>query len=138
MKAPRLLRIASVLSFIHAVLHTFGGLLKAPSHGPQEIAVLNTMKSFQFDFMGSRRTYWDFYLGFGLFVTLALLVEAVLLWQLASLVASEPTRARPLIASLFAAFVGAIVLSWGFFFVAPLITSLIAMAYTVSKRATLA
>jgi len=32
--------------------------------------------------MGSMRSYWDFFFGYGLFVTIFLLAVAVLLWQL--------------------------------------------------------
>ena len=138
MKPPILLRSASILTFIHAGLHTFGGLLSAPSHGPEEITVLNAMKSFRFEFMGSPRTYWDFYFGFGLFLTVSLLLQAVLLWQLASLTKSDPDKARPFIAALLIAFIAAVVLSWRFFFIAPLVTEaliaiLIGLAYVLTR-----
>jgi hypothetical protein len=133
-----LLRAASALTLVHAVLHTLGGLLKAPTHGGAEIAVLNTMQGFQFDFMGSLRSYWDFYLGFGLFVTLGLVLQAVLLWQLAPLARKEPQLARPFLATLLASFIVMMVLSWRYFFVAPLvfegvIASLIASAYVLAR-----
>jgi hypothetical protein len=138
MKPRILLRSAAILTLIHAVLHTFGGLLSEPSHGPEEIAVLNTMKSLQFDFMGSPRTYWDFYFGFGLFLTVSLLLQAVLLWQLASLAKSDPAKASPFIAALLVAFIAAVVLSWRFFFIAPLVMEviiaiLIGLAYVLTK-----
>lgn len=120
-----LLRAASVLTFIHAVLHTVGGLLKPPAHGAQEIAVLDAMKNHAFDFMGSTRSYWDFYLGFGLFVSLGLVVQAVLLWQLAPLARKAPQVARPLLVTLLASFAGMMVLAWRYFFVAPLATEAI-------------
>jgi hypothetical protein len=139
MKTTVLLRSASILTFVHAVLHTMGGLLSAPEHGQDEINVLNTMKAFQFDFMGSMRSYWDFYLGFGLNVTLFLLLAAVLLWQVASLARSEPDKARPFMLTLFAAFIAMMVLSWRFFFIAPLVVEgmiavLIGSAYFLSRR----
>jgi hypothetical protein len=139
MKSTTLLRIAAVLTLIHAVLHTVGGLLSAPDHGAEEINVLNTMKSFQFDFMGSMRSYWDFYLGFGLIVTLFLLVETVLLWQVASLAKSDPGKARPFMLTLLAAFIATMILSWRYFFIAPLVVEgvialLIGLAYVLSRR----
>lgn len=138
MKAPILLRVASVLTLIHAVLHTVGGLLSAPTHGPAETAVLDAMKASRFDFMGSPRSYWDFYMGFGLFLTLSLLLQSVLLWQLAVLAVSDPSKARPFMVSLLLAFIAAIGLSWKFFFVAPLamealIATLIALAHMTSR-----
>jgi hypothetical protein len=96
------------------------------------------MKSSKFDFMGSLRSYWDLYLGLGLVVSVSLLLQAVLLWQLASLAKADPVKARPFMASLLLAFIAAVVLSWRFFFIAPLVTEaliaiLIALAY-VSAR----
>jgi hypothetical protein len=139
MKSSILLRIASVLTLIHAVLHTVGGLFSPPGHGPNEITVLNTMKAFQFDFVGSMRSYWDFYFGFGLIVTLFLLLDAVLLWQLASLAKSDAATARPFMLTLLAAFVAMTVLSWRYFFIAPLLVEgviavLIGAAYALTLR----
>jgi hypothetical protein len=138
LKDIALLRAASALTFVHAVLHTVGGLLKSPAHGEQEIAVLNTMKSFTFDFMGSMRSYWDFYFGFGLFVALGLVLQAVLLWQLAPLARKAPHIARPLLLTLLASFVVMLLLSWRYFFVAPLATEalvavLIAWAWLLTR-----
>jgi len=140
MKPHVLLRAASVLTFVHAALHTFGGLLRAPMHGPREVELLNAMKAFQFDAMGSLRTYWDFYMGFGLFVSIGLVLQAVLMWQLASLVKVDPSKARPLIASLCLAFIAIAVLSWAYFFIAPLATELLiavllGVAYVLARPA---
>ena len=139
MKSTIALRIAAVLTLIHAVLHTVGGLFSPPEHGSDEVNVLNTMKAFQFDFMGSMRSYWDFYFGFGLIVTLFLLFEAVLLWQLASLAKSDAGRARPFMLTLLGAFLAMMVLSWLYFFIAPLVVEaliaiLIGLAYLFSRQ----
>jgi hypothetical protein len=135
-----LLRAAAALTFVHAVFHTVGGLLKPPAHGAQEIAVLDAMKGFTFDFMGSMRSYWDFYFGFGLFVTLGLVLQAILLWQLAPLAGKAPHVARPLLRTLLASFAVMMLLSWRYFFVAPLATEaliavLIALACVPTRRA---
>jgi hypothetical protein len=140
MRPAILLKVAAGLAVIHAALHTFGGLLAAPSHGAAEIAVLDSMRSASFDFMGSQRSYWDFYMGFGLFLTVGLLVQGALLWQLAALAGSDPQRARPFMATLIFGFVAAAVLSWRFFFIAPLVTEalialLVASAHVLSRPA---
>lgn len=139
MRPPILLRAASVLTLIHAVLHSYG-LLSAPSPGQEEAALLDAMQSFKFDAMGSPRTYWDFYLGFGLFLTVNLILLAVILWQLATLAKSEPAKARPFMGLLCIAFVAFMVLSWLYFFVAPLaieavIALLVGLAYVSSRQA---
>jgi hypothetical protein len=56
MKAVIFLRIASVLTFIHAVLHTIGGVFGTPGPGAQQAAVA-AMKANQFPLMGFTRNY---------------------------------------------------------------------------------
>jgi hypothetical protein len=79
MKPQTLLRTASVLTLAHAILNSFAGLLSGTSKNQDEMSLLKAMKALQFDAMGSLRTYWDFYFGFGQFLTVNLLLIAVLL-----------------------------------------------------------
>ena len=50
------LRIAAVLTFIHAVLHTIGGVFGQVGPGPATIAA-TAMRSNQFLAMGNMRSY---------------------------------------------------------------------------------
>jgi hypothetical protein len=123
----------------HALLNSFAGLLSGTSKNQSEISVLNAMKALHFDAMGSLRTYWDFYFGFGLFLTVTLLLLAVLLWQLASLVKTEPATARPFIGVLCIAYLVFAMLSWLYFFIAPLVVEavialLLGLAYASSRK----
>lgn len=142
MKTHVLLRAASALTLIHALLNTFAGLLSGTSDAQDEAALLNAMKALRFDAMGSMRTYWDFYFGFGLFLTVSLLLLSVLLWQLAALVRADPAKARPFIGSMCIAFLIFAVLSSLYFFVAPLVIEaiialLLGLAYASSRHAML-
>lgn len=97
------------------------------------------MKALHFDAMGSLRTYWDFYFGFGIFLTVNLLLLSALLWQLASLVKSDPSKARPFVGLLCIAFLAFTVLSWQYFFIAPLVIEgivalLLGLAYASLRR----
>jgi hypothetical protein len=67
MKPTMLLRIASIVALLQFAAHTLLLVFGAPTHGPEEIAVVEAMKSHHFDFMGLTRSYWDFYFGYGLF-----------------------------------------------------------------------
>jgi hypothetical protein len=80
--------------------------------------------AFQFDVMGATRTYWHFYIGFGLYITALLLLQAVLLWQLASLVRVDPSRVRPLLGTLSVGGVVGTVVIWTFIFAVPALFSL--------------
>jgi hypothetical protein len=126
MKPALLLRITSILSLLFAVLHTMGG---ADSWSPAgENDVLRAMRSYHFDFGGVSRSYLNLYLGLGYTVSVFLLLQAVLLWQLATIAKVDPARIRPLIASFFVASMACAFLSWKFIFAVPAIFSLIIAA----------
>ena len=139
MKASTWLRIASVLTLIHFAGHTFDGMLSEPRHGVGEIILRQAMKSYRLDVMGRTRSYWDFYYGFGLYASAALLLTAVLMWQLSMMVKTSPEKARPFIATLFIAFVAFAVLDWFYFFTIPLVFTIavalcLGMAFVSAKR----
>jgi hypothetical protein len=96
MKAILLLRIAAVMAFLHGVLHTIGGVFGGAAPGAQATAVA-AMKTNQFDLNGLTRTYWDFFIGYGLFITVSFLVEAVVFWQLAAVAKTDAARTRPIV-----------------------------------------
>jgi hypothetical protein len=65
-----------------------------------------------------------FYQGFGVYVTVLLLLQAVLVWQLASLAHVDARRAGPLVATLsVGSLIGTFVV-WRFIFVVPALFSL--------------
>lgn len=121
MKAALLLRIASVLTFVHALLHTVGGVFGKPEPGAMSAAV-DAMKTYRFHVMGVDRTFWDFHMGEGLFITLSLCLQAVLMWQLAKLVKADPRWARPMIVTFTVAFIISAAVSGKYFFSGPMIT----------------
>ena len=125
MKPATSLRIASVLTFVHCILHTIGGVLAPPSHGAEELAVVANMAAHRFEFMGSMRSYADFMLGYGLFVTIVLLVDAVVFWQLAALARTRPDGLRPVVAVFALGYVAIAIVSGRFFFIAPVVTELL-------------
>jgi hypothetical protein len=119
MKPALLLRIASIITLLFAVGHTIGGTNSWSPVG--ETDVLRAMRSFHFDAGGVSRTYMDFYLGLGFTITVYLLLQTVLLWQLATIANVDPVRIRPMIASLFLASVACAFLSWKFILAVPAI-----------------
>src|SRR3954471_20580404 len=83
MKASTFYRIAAVLLLLFAVGHTFGFHQSDPKWGVDTL--IASMRSTHFDAQGFDRTYWDFYLGAGLSVSVFLLFAAILAWQLGRL-----------------------------------------------------
>ena len=115
-----LLRIASIVFALYTAGHTYGALFKDPSDGgPAKQAVLYGMRTYHENLAGASRSYWDFYMGFGWFVTCALVLFAVLSWQLSTLARTQPSIARPLILTLFVISIPMTVLAYTNFFAAP-------------------
>jgi hypothetical protein len=118
------LRIASALTFIHAVLHTIGGVFGKVDPGPAAIAV-EAMKANQFLLMGNMRSFWDFYRGLGLAATISMTAESILMLQMAALAKSGSRRMRPMMATFLIAYVVLSINSYRYFFLAPVVTELL-------------
>jgi hypothetical protein len=117
------MRIASILSFLFAAGHSFGG---AHSWSPVgETEVLRAMRSFRFDAEGFSRTYWDFYVGFGLIISVYLIVQAIVLWQIAARSKTQPVLVRPIAIVFIAANLASALLSWAFLFATPAVFALL-------------
>ena len=71
-----------MLLLLFAALHTFGFQQVDPTWGVDSL--IGSMRSVHFDMMGSNRTYWDLFVGFGLLFTVFLVFVAVLAWQLSA------------------------------------------------------
>jgi hypothetical protein len=124
MKPVIFLRIASVLTMIHAVLHTIGGVFGGAAPGVQQ-ATVAVMKANEFAVMGVTRSYWDFYMGLGLVVSVFLTMEAVVFWQLGSLAKADALRLRPVLATFLIGYLGAAAVSYRYFFAGPVITEIL-------------
>ncbi len=124
MSTTLFLRIASVLTFIHAALHTIGGVFGGVAPGAMQTAV-SAMKGNEFVAMGVTRTFWDFYMGLGLAVSVFMTVEAVVFWQLGSLAKADALRLRPVLATFLVGFLAMAVVSYKYFFAGPVITEIL-------------
>jgi hypothetical protein len=89
-----LLRALAVVALVQFVGHGTLFVTARPTHGVDEIAVVNAMQSHAFKFAAAPRTYWDMYFGYGLEAAFVCLVEAVLFWQLASVTSTDPSLVR--------------------------------------------
>jgi len=122
-----LLRIASVVFALYTAGHTYGALFKDPSTGgPEKQLVLSAMRTYHENLGGASRSYWDFYKGFGWFVSCALLLFSILCWQLSTLARAQPTIARQLVITLFIISIPMTVLAYTNFFAAPAAFSTVA------------
>ena len=125
MKPSVLLKVASALTFLHALGHTIGCVFGKPKHGAEEIAVLDMMKSHTFDVMGSMKSYWDFFFGYGLDASVTMLVTAIVFWQLGTIVKIGSMAVRPIILVLGLQFLVTAAVAWRYFFIAPAVMEIV-------------
>jgi len=124
MNASLLYRISSVVLVLFALGHTVGFRQVDPHWGAD--TVVSGMRSVRFEVQSFNRTYWEFFTGFGLLVSVFLLFAAVLAWQFGSM-SPERLAAIPVERWSFAlCFVVIACLTWRYFFLAPGILSTLA------------
>ena len=121
MTTSLLLRISAVISLVFALGHSLGGLKRWSPMGENE--VLKAMETVRFDTMGANRSYLDFFMGFGWSLTVAMLLQSVLLWQLASLARTDAAQVRPMIAAFAVATLAGGIIAWQFIFPVPALFS---------------
>jgi len=126
MKSSILYRVASVLLVLFAIGHTVGFTQTTGMVGAD--TVVGLMKSVRFSVQGFQRTYWNFFVGFGLFVTVFLLFSAGLSWALGGTPREVRLQIPAATWGLAICFLGVTILSWCYFFVAPGIFSLLITA----------
>src|SRR5437660_356941 len=119
MKSPLIYRAASILIGLFAAAHTVGFRQSNPKWGVD--GLLASMKSIHFETQGFHRSYWDFFSGFGFFVSIFLVLAALLAWQFGGLSRVELRAWLLMQWALPLCFIGVTVLSWRYFFMAPLL-----------------
>jgi hypothetical protein len=124
MSARILYRISSGLLVLFALGHTVGFRHVDASWNAD--GVVNGMRSVSFDVQGFHRSYWDFFSGFGLFVSVFFVFAAVLAWQFGSM-SRELLSMIPIQRWSFAVcFVLIAALTWRYFFLVPDVLSTLA------------
>ena len=126
MKASIWFKALAVVLAIFTVGHTVG-TRDAITTGPQEAAVIGAMQGYRVPVMGFERTYWEFYRGFSVFISVLLAALMVIAWQLGALSRRSPREALPLATTVLLACVAQAIASFVYFFVAPIILSLAAV-----------
>ena len=110
MSTIALLRTSAVISLLFAAGHSLGGTKHWSPMGDND--VLASMTAVRFDVMGVSRSYLDFYLGFGWTLSVFLLLQSVLLWQLSTLTRSNGVAVRPMIAAFTLANMASTAIAW--------------------------
>jgi len=127
MKSSTWLRVLAVVLGLFALGHTVGTAAPKVTRGVRERIVFSAMQGYQFPVMGFDRSYWDFYRGFALTISVLMVVMAVVAWQLAEVSRRNPRAALPMAVTLLVGSVGLLVLGLEFFFAAPILFSGVAV-----------
>ena len=139
MKATLVYRIAAVVLILFALGHTLGFRKVDPHWGIDSIVA--SMQTVHFQAQGASRTYWDFYVGFGLFVSVLQVFAALVCWQFGRLDPLTQRKMGLLSWGLAACFAANTYLCWRYFFIVPLVfsivlTVLLVLAAWLASRAT--
>ncbi len=82
------------------------------------------MRTNHFNAHGSDRTYWDFFVGFGLFVTVLMVFASIVAWQFGSLPSETLAAMRVSAWGFVICFAVVAYLSWHYFFMIPAVFSI--------------
>ena len=88
-------------------------------------STVQSTKSIRFNANGSERTDWDFFEGFGFFVTVLMVLAAIVAWQFGGLPAATLAGMRMSAWGFALCFAAVAYLSWRDFFLVPVIFSLL-------------
>lgn len=116
-----LYRIASILLLLLAIGHTMGFRQIDPKWGID--SVIQSIRSIHFNAHGSNRTFWDFFVGCGLWVTVLMVLASIILWQLGGLSPETLSSMRLTAWSFVVSFAVIAYLSWRYLFLSPIIFS---------------
>lgn len=84
---------------------------------------MKAMTDVHFDAMGANRSYLDFFMGFGWSLSVGMLLQSILLWQMATLARTDAASVRPTIAVFALAQIASGIIAWRFIFPVPALFS---------------
>jgi len=116
------LRVSAGISLLFTAGHFMGGLKNWSPMGDNP--VLQSMRTARFQVMGADRSYLDFFMGFGHSLTVFLLLQSVLLWNLGDVARTNPSLVRPMIAAFLVAVAVTGVIAWRYILPLPAYFSL--------------
>jgi len=127
MTTTRLLRMAAGILLLFAIGHWFFSPWVIGAQG-KALDALAVAARTDYPVFGFNRSYWDFHVGFGHMVGVALLMEAALLWLLAGSAGGGVSSIRSLLGVLVLANAAIAALQVAYFFWPPIILSVLATA----------
>ena len=110
-------RVSAVVLLLFAAGHQFG-FRRVDPEWHADIAAA-AMRDVRFPVQGFQRSYWEFFSGFGFFVTVLLLFSAYFAWYVGGLSPDGRKMLAPVVWAFAIAYVLIAALTWRYFFMAP-------------------
>jgi hypothetical protein len=128
-----LLRTAAALMVVHLIGHTIGHAGWKKPADPAQLAVVKQMNGPKFPFMGVNRSMGEYFDGYGIGCSIAMLIFILVLWSISSELSTSPRLAKKAMVSI-----SLCLLAWGideliFFF--PFAASLTLIAFVCTLAA---
>lgn len=123
MKPTILLKIGAVIGLLFCLGHT-SGYPWLPTDNEAAAIIAANIKAVHFSYGGQSRSLWDFYVGFGIIISVLLLLKSIFLWLTADAVKRQEKLAKPMMIALLLGYGINAFLSWKFFFLLPAIFAL--------------
>ncbi len=116
-------RLAAYLLVLYTLGHTLGAVVQTPHFGAESDAVVAAMRSVPLVSQGAGCTWYGFYRGFGLLVSIYFAVSCFMAWHLGGASDGDRGALVPLGWALFVSHAAGLVLACAYFFPAPMIFS---------------
>jgi hypothetical protein len=116
-------RLAAYTLVLYALGHTLGAVIRTPHFGLESDGVVAAMKDVHVLASGYDCTWYGFYRGFGIFVTVYFLFSAALAWHVGGMRTRERAAFAPIMWALFASHAISIVTASLYFFGVPIVFS---------------
>jgi hypothetical protein len=116
-------RLAAYVLVLYTLGHTFGAVVATPDFGGESAGVVSAMKRVHVIAMGADCTWYGFYRGFGIFVSIFFVFSVVMAWHLGGQSLEQRVALLPLTWALVASHAVSILTSWIYFFPMPVLFS---------------
>lgn len=133
-------RLAAYVLVLYTLGHTLGAVVATPEFGAESAQVVGAMKTVHVVAQGADCTWYGFYRGFGIFVSIFFVFSIVMCWHVGGMKLEGRLASLPLTWALAASYAVSVVTAWTYFFAMPilfstLVTSLLAVACIRDQRA---
>ena len=118
-------RLAAYALVLYTLGHTLGAVVATPNFGAESAEVVTAMKAVHVVSQGADCTWYGFYRGFGIFVSIFFVFSIAMVWHIGGKTREERRAFLPLTWALCACYAASIVTGWIYFFAMPILLSTI-------------